>query len=254
VLCLAVLVRLAAADTLKTPHFLIIYPVSDATLAETIATSMEGARDTLTTELGVTHEYQLKIKLVPGLSNGHNAQYLPHDKTIEMLTTEGMTELLGGRRPPMQFIKAILWHEYVHFLQHRIMKRFIHSRDALWFIEGTANYLGTLRFIGRDSPGAVWEEGRTILARRQLPKLEDLNRYHETKQYPTVAYFFSTEAVEFLVNEWGIEALRQINLKLGKGKELRRCIPDVTGIDLKTFETRWHKSLKRVYASKIRKA
>jgi len=243
---------LVSAENLETPHFFIMYPPSDASLAKTIAESMERARETLTDELGVSHENPLKIKLVSRLTSGGKARYLPDRKIIEILTTEAMTRSFGGRCPPPQFIKGVLWHEYIHFLQHQAMKRFVKDHDALWFIEGTAEYFGTLRFIGRYSPEAVWKEGETILSRGRLPTLEDLNWCHRTDQYPLTTYFFSSDAVAFLVARWGMEPLRQMTKGMGDGKGLPQCLSESLGIDLKTFEREWHHSLEKKYRRHIR--
>jgi len=243
---------LVSAENLETPHFLIIYPTSDTSLAKTIAESMEKARETLTEELGVSHENPLKIKLVSHVANKGYARYLPDRRTIEVLTAEGMTRNLGGQSPPLRFVKGVLWHEYTHFLQHQAMRRFIKDRTALWFIEGTAELLGTLRFIGRYSPEAVWREGETILSRSRLPTLDDLNRYHQTNQYPMTTYFFSSDAVAFLVQKWGMDPLRQITKDMGGGRKFPQCVDDRLGIDLKTFERQWHDHLKQRYKSYMR--
>lgn len=241
-----------SAENLETPHFLIIYPPSDAGLAETIAVSMEGARETLTDDVGINHEHRLTIKLVINLTNGGKARYLPDRRTIQVLTQEAMAESFGGRHPPTQFIEGVLWHEYVHFLQHQAMKRFIKDREALWFIEGTATYLGTLRFVRPYSPQAVWKEGESILSGGRLPTLEDLNHYHQTNHYPLTTYFFSSEAVAFLIDQWGMESLRQITRAMGEGEELRKCLSESLGIDANAFEVQWHDNLEKKYRRHIR--
>lgn len=243
---------LVSAENLETPHFFIMYPPSEASLAKTIAESMERARETLTEELGVSHENRLKIKLLSCLYNRGKALYFPDRKIIEVLTTEAMTRSFGGRRPPLQFIKGVLWHEYIHFLQHQAMRRFVKDRNALWFIEGTAEYLGTQRFMGRYSPEAVWKEGETILSRGRLPTLADLNRYHRTNRYPLTTYFFSADAVAFLVHKWGMEPLRRMTKAMGEEKGLPQCLSESLGIDLKTFEREWHDSLEKKYRRHIR--
>lgn len=249
--CSLIIPPWASGETLATPHFLIIYP-SDASLAKEIAETMEEARETLTEELGVSHEDLLKIKLVPHLTSGGEARYLPDRRIIEVLTDQAMADKSGGNRPPLRFIKGVLWHEYIHFLQHQSMRRFIKDRKALWFIEGTAEYLGTQRFIGRYPAEAVWEEGKTVLSRRRLPTLEDLNHYHTTNQYPLTTYFFSSDAVAFLVDKWGTDPLQQITQEIGEGKELTACLSESLGIDFESFEREWHKDVEGRYKSYIR--
>lgn len=253
VLCWSLAITpLVSADTLETPHFFIVYPPEDASLAQTLADSMERARETLTAELGVSHEDPLKIRLVSYVGGVGKARYLPDRRTIEVLTTEAMTRSFDGRRSPLRFIEGVLWHEYTHFLQHRAMKRFIKDRNALWFIEGTAEHLGTLRFIRPHSPEAVWREGETILSGGRLPTLEDLNCFHKTNQCPLTTYFFSADAVAFLVREWGMESLRQMNRGLGEGKGFSQCLSESLGVDLKTFEEQWHQRLENEYKPYIK--
>lgn len=246
------LTTLASAEILETPHFLIIYSQPEAALASTIAKTMEEARATLTEELGVTHDDSLRIKLVPHLTSGGEARYLPDRRVIEILTTEAMTNNFDGKCPPIEFIKGVLWHEYTHFLQHQVMKRFIKDGEALWFIEGTAEYLGTQKFFSKYSPEAVWKEGKPILSDRRLPTLEDLNRYHRTHEYPLTTYFFSADAVAFLVDKWGMEPLREMTVAVGEGKELSQCLSESLGIDLQSFEREWHRDLETRYKHYIR--
>ena len=243
---------LVSAEKLETPHFLVLYPPSDASLAEAIAGSMEEARETLSEELGVSHANPLKIRLLPNVANNGYARYLPDRRTIEVVTTQGMTKRFGGQSPPFRFIEGVLWHEYVHFLQHQAMRRFIKDRDALWFIEGTAELLGTQRFMGRYSPEAVWEQGKDILSEGRLPTLDDLNRYHQTNQYPVPTYFFSSDAVAFLVQKWGMDALCQITRDIGEGKKLAQCVDDRLEVDLTAFEREWHRDLEQRYRSHMR--
>jgi hypothetical protein len=242
---------LGSAENLETPHFFIMYPPDDAALAEAIVGTLDRARVTLTEHLGVDHESPLKIRLVPSLPRGL-ALYIPDRKTIEVLTTEAMTTRFGGNPPPLRFMKAVLWHEYVHFLQHRVMKRFIKDTDALWFIEGQAEHFGTRTFMGQYAAEAVWEEGKAILSGSRLPTLEDLNHYHRTNQYPLTTYFFSSDAVAFLVGQWGMEPLRQINSAMGDGTDLADCISENLSIDLATFEGQWHDDLEKRYRRYIR--
>jgi len=250
-LCL-VIVPSISAETLESPHFVIIYQPSDSSLARAIAGSIERARETLTEELGVGHENLLKIKFVSFLPSTCKARYLPDRTTMEVLTKEAMTRSFGGECPPFRFVEGILWHEYIHFLQHRAMKRFIKDQNALWFIEGTAEYLGRLRFVKPYSPEVVWKEGQAILSRGRLPTLEDLNRYHSTNQYPLGTYFFSADAVAFLTDKCGIDSLGQITKCRGNGKELPECLYQSLGIDLKTFEREWHDNLEKRYRCYIR--
>jgi hypothetical protein len=247
-----ILAPIAYAENLETPHFRIIYPPSDTSLAETITASMEGARETLTEALGVEHDNQLMIKIVPRLDNKSQARYLPDRKTIEVLTIEAMKESLGGRRPNIRFIKGVLWHEYIHFLQHQAMKRYIKDRNALWFIEGTAGYLGDLRFIRRNSPEAVWAEGAAFLSAGRLPTLYDLNGLHASKEYPLAAYFFSTDAVGFLIQQGGTALLGDITRRMGQGEELGECLLGLLGISLEAFEKQWHDDLEKKYRRYIR--
>ncbi len=248
----ALVVSLVSAETLETPHFLIVYPLQEVSLAGTIVETMEEARDILTQELGVAHENPLKIRIVPHLTTGGKARYLPDRRVIDVLTKEAMISDSGGNEPPLRFIQGVLWHEYIHFLQHQIMKRFIKDRDALWFIEGTAEHLGTQRFIGPYSPQAVWEEGKNILSQGRLPSLEQLNRYHTTDQYALTTYFFSSDAVAFLVEKWGMEVLRQITEGIGQGKDLPQSLSEILGTDLQSFEKQWHDSLEERFKAYIR--
>jgi len=252
-ICWSVLIIYSvSAENLETPHFFIIYPPQEVSLAGTIAETMEDARTTLTQELGILHEDPLKIRVVPHLNTGGKARYRPDRRVIEILTKDAMIREFDGTKPPLEFIRGVLWHEYVHFLQHQTMKRFIKDRDALWFIEGTADYLGTQRFIGPYSPQAVWEEGKGVLSGGRLPTLADLNRYHSTDEYPLMTYFFSSHAVAFLVDNWGMETLRRLTEGIGEGKGLAQSIAETLDIDLHRFENRWHQDLEKRFKSYIR--
>jgi hypothetical protein len=236
-----------SGETLTTPHFLVVYPSCEASFAQTIASSLEKARETLTLELTVKHNHPLKVRLVPRLTYQGLARYVPDRRTMEVLTKAGLATTFDGQCPPLPFIEGVLWHEYVHFLQHQVMKRFIKDRTALWFIEGTAEFLGTLKFIPPHPPETVWAQGKTMLSDGRLPTLDELNRYHITNQYPVPTYFFSADAVKFLIREWGMERLQQITKALGEGKGFLECLKEGLGIDRRTFEQAWHRDLETRY-------
>ena len=171
---------------------------------------------------------------------------------MEILSTEGMTRRFGGNPPPSRFIEGVLWHEYVHVLQHQAMKRFIEDRRALWLIEGTAELLGSQKFIPPYTPEDVWQRGEAILSGGRLPTLEDLNTYLMTNRYAVRTYVFAADAVAHLVQTWGIESLRSVTRCMGEGKRLPDCLQKNLGVDLKTFETDWHESLERRYRAHMR--
>jgi hypothetical protein len=250
--CLALVAPSVSAETTETSHFLVVFEPSDASLVTTIIDSLERARETLTVELGVEHNRPLKVRLIPHLAYQGLARYVPDRQTMEVLTKEGLARIFSGQLPPAAFIEGVLWHEYVHFLQHQVMKRFIKDRTALWLIEGTAESLGTRRFIRPYPPGTVWARGKTMLSGGHLPTLAELNRYHMTNQYPVPTYFFSADAVTFLIQTWGMASLQEITRALGKGEKLPECLKGSLGMDLETFEDAWHRDLETRYKAHIR--
>jgi len=232
-----------ATATTETSHFLVVFQPSNASLAKKILDSLEEARETLTVELGVEHDHPLKVKLIPHLAHQGLARYLPDRQIMEVLTEGGLTRTFRGQLPPEAFIEGVLWHEYVHFLQHQLMKRFIKDRTALWLIEGTAESLGTQRFIRPYPPGTVWTEGKAMLSGGRLPTLAELNRYHMTSEYPIPTYFFSADAVTFLIQTWGMASLQEITRTLGTGKGLSECLKESLDMDVESFEDAWHRDL-----------
>ena len=250
--CLTLVAPSVCADTTETAHFLVVFEPSDASLAKTILDSLERARETLTVELGVEHDHPLKVKLIPHLAHQGLARYLPDRQIMEVLTKDGLTRTFGGQLPPEAFIEGVLWHEYVHFLQHQLMKRFIKDRTALWLIEGAAESLGTQRAIRPYPPGTVWSQGKTMLSGGRLPTLAELNRYHMTSEYPVPTYFFSADAVTFLIQTWGMASLQKITTALGTGRGLSECLKESLGMDVEAFEDAWHRDLETRYKTHIR--
>jgi len=250
--CLVLVGTSVSAETTKTSHFLVVFEGADASLAKTILDSLGRARETLTIELGVEHDRPLKVRLIPHLAYQGLARYLPDRQTMEVLTKEGLARTFNGELPPAAYIEGVLWHEYVHFLQHQVMKRFIKDRTALWLIEGTAQSMGTRRFIRPYPPETVWTQGKTMLAGGRLPTLAELNRYHMTSRYPVPTYFFSADAVTFLIETWGMGCLQKITRALGTGKKLPECLKENLGMDVDAFEAAWHRDLETRYKTHIR--
>jgi len=129
-----------------------------------------------------------------------------------------------------------LAHEYTHLLVDKLTS----GRCPAWLNEGLAEYEAKELFF--------WQREqlfRTIQGKQQIPLkhlehgfgrlIEDQSR---------LAYLQAFSVVEFIVNKFGIEKVRQLLGSLSEGKSIDEVLPSSLGIGYNALEARWLKGVR----------
>ncbi|MEK6599043.1 MAG: peptidase MA family metallohydrolase, partial [Deltaproteobacteria bacterium] len=147
---------------------------------------------------------------------------------------------IGGVTSRTSLLERALFHEYTHALVHRLSK----GRAPVWLNEGIAQH----------EEGAANENINQILA--QITRSEKpipLRPFEGSfigynNMQASVAYSVSLSATEYIINEFGISAVRRILENLGNGKTLEEAISSSLYISYEDLQGIWFMSLKRKFA------
>ncbi|MDD5496147.1 MAG: tetratricopeptide repeat protein [Candidatus Omnitrophica bacterium] len=136
-----------------------------------------------------------------------------------------------------------IYHEYVH----AVVSAKTNNNCPSWFNEGMA----------------VWEElkdddtvARTVMSGlpkdvpvsfRSLEGAFGKSQDENTRYYYVLAY----TVVKYIVDRWGIEGLREILARMGKGQHLMNAIDDQFLISEKEFEKDWTDYVRKNYFAKM---
>lgn len=147
---------------------------------------------------------------------------------------------VGGITSRTNLLERVLFHEYTHALVHRISG----NKTPSWLNEGLAEY----------EEGAIREDINRILA--QLAKSEKLillrpferpfNGFN--KEQTMIAYSVSLSAIEYIINEFGMPAVRRILENLGEGKTIEEAVSSSLYISYEDLQGVWFMSLKKKFA------
>jgi len=147
---------------------------------------------------------------------------------------------IGGVTSRTSLLERVLFHEYAHALVHRLSK----GRAPVWLNEGIAQH----------EEGAANENINQILAQitrseKPIPlrPFEGSSIGYNNMQ-ASVAYSVSLSATEYIINEFGISAVRRILENLGNGKTLEEAISSSLYISYEDLQGIWFMSLKRKFA------
>lgn len=149
--------------------------------------------------------------------------------TIRIQVRNGSSEYVG-------LLCENLAHEYTHLLVDKLTS----GRCPAWLNEGLAEY--------ESKELLCWQREQLYSAiqnRRQIPlkQLEHSFR-HLTEDQSRLAYLQVYSIVEFIVNKFGIEKVRQLLGSLSEGKSIDEALPCSLGIGYNALEARWLKAVR----------
>jgi tetratricopeptide (TPR) repeat protein len=121
--------------------------------------------------------------------------------------------------------EAVLWHEFAHVITLGITK----NKMPRWLSEGISVY-------EEQQANPAWGQSmnpkyREIILKGEMTPVASLSSAFLTPKTPfhlQFAYYQSSLVVEFLIDRYGIGALRKILHDLGHGKEINQAIADHT--------------------------
>ena len=144
---------------------------------------------------------------------------------------------IGGVTSRTSLLERVLFHEYAHALVHRLSK----GRAPVWLNEGIAQHV----------EGAANENVEQVLAvvsksEKPVPlrPFEGSFMGYNNMQ-ASVAYSVSLSATEYIINEFGISAVRRILGNLGEGKTIEEAVSSGLYISYEDLQSNWFMSLKK---------
>lgn len=147
---------------------------------------------------------------------------------------------VGGITSRTNLLEKVLFHEYAHAIVHRLS----HGKAPVWLNEGIAQYV----------EGTVNENINEVLSfvakSEKAPPLrvfEGSFMGFNTAQ-AMVAYSVSLSATEYIINEFGMSAVKRILENIGQGKTLEKAISDSLYISYEDLQKNWFGAVKRRFA------
>jgi len=146
----------------------------------------------------------------------------------------------GGITNRTNLLERVLFHEYAHALVHRLSK----GRAPVWLNEGIAQHV----------EGAVNENINEVLSfvaksEKPLPlRVFEGSFMGFNAPQALVAYSVSLSATEYIINEFGMSAIKRILENIGQGKTLEQAISSSIYISYEDLQKNWFMAVKRKFA------
>lgn len=145
----------------------------------------------------------------------------------------------GGITNRTNLLEKVLFHEYTHAVVHRLSK----GRAPVWLNEGLAQH-------EEDAMNEDIDQILTSVAKAEKPislrYLEGSFMGFNGRQ-AAVAYSISLSATKYIINEYGISAVRNILERLGNGENLNSAVSNSLHISYAELDAAWMRNLKNRY-------
>jgi tetratricopeptide (TPR) repeat protein len=142
----------------------------------------------------------------------------------------------GGITERTDVLEKVLFHEYTHAVVHRLSN----GKAPVWLNEGIAQYEEGKR-VGSDKGALKQIAANNPVSLRAL----EGSFMSMSSEEADAAYLLSLSATEYIINEFGIFAVKRILNGLGEGKGLDKAISSSIYIPYDVLEESWLASLKR---------
>lgn len=147
---------------------------------------------------------------------------------------------VGGITNRTNLLERVLFHEYAHALVHRLSK----GRAPVWLNEGIAQHVeGTVNENINEVLSFVAKSEKPIPLR---PFEGSFMGFNTTQAM--VAYSVSLSATEYIINEFGISAVKRILQNLGAGKTMEDAIYSTLYFSYDDLQKNWFMAVKRRFA------
>ncbi|MBI3397656.1 MAG: tetratricopeptide repeat protein [Deltaproteobacteria bacterium] len=146
---------------------------------------------------------------------------------------------VGGTTNRTNLLEKVLFHEYAHALVHRLS----YGKAPVWLNEGLAQH----------EEGAVNENINQVLAIvAKLEKAPPLRVFEGSFMgfngtQVMIAYSVSLSATEYIINEFGMSAVKRILENVGAGKSMEEAISSSIYISYEDLQKNWFMALKKRY-------
>lgn len=229
---------------IQTNHFDIYFPNDGDTLAEFAAHIAEDAL----TKIQQSFKYSINNRITVIVYNSQN-DFQETNVTDSYLSEgiEGFTELFKNR-VVVQFhgsykqFRHLIHHELVHAVMNdmfyggslqNIIANNITIQIPLWFSEGMAEY----QALGWDEDTDMFIRDAAI--NEYLPDVQNLSNYFAYRGGQAVFYY--------IAKKYGREKIGELVNSLRSLGNLDAAFKQTIGLDLKEFNERWKKDIKRVF-------
>lgn len=147
---------------------------------------------------------------------------------------------VGGITSRTNLLEKVLFHEYAHAIVHRLS----HGKAPVWLNEGIAQHVeGTVNENINKVLSAVAKSEKPVPLRAFEGSFMGFN-----STQAMVAYSVSLSATQYIINEFGMSAVKRILENIGQGKTLEEAISDSLYIPYEDLQKNWFGALKRRYA------
>ena len=145
---------------------------------------------------------------------------------------EGVLLVLGGA----QRASGIASHEVTHILVHRAGEGVL-GRVPSWLNEGLAEF-------GNIQPGESYDRALAYAIRsNNLLPITGMDSQPGTPEDVIIFYGQARSIVNFMIEEYGAEKMRELMATIKSGKNYRNAIPEVYGITPLELENQWRDRL-----------
>lgn len=144
---------------------------------------------------------------------------------------------VGGITSRTNMLEKVLFHEYAHALVHRLSK----GRTPTWLNEGIAQHVeGSVNEEINQILTQVARADRPIYLKQLEGSFMGLNNIQAA-----IAYSVSLSATEYIIQEFGISAVKRILENLGEGKTMEEALSSSIYLSYEDLQKNWFMSLKR---------
>ena len=145
---------------------------------------------------------------------------------------EGVLLVLGGAPRA----SGIASHEVTHILVHRAGEGSL-GRVPSWLNEGLAEF-------GNIQPGESYDRALFYaIQRNNLLPITSMDSQPGTPEDVIIFYGQARSIVHYMVEEYGVEKMRELMATIKSGKNFRNAIPEVYGITPLELENEWRDKL-----------
>ncbi|MBW1971985.1 MAG: hypothetical protein DRG20_06050 [Deltaproteobacteria bacterium] len=229
-------------EKIETDNFVILFRHEEKDYAENVLEWIEEAREKLNPIFDFSPKRRLYINIAHRLRGfaapDARAQYLPLNHTIQILSIT----TFKNNNANLLYLKGILWHEYIHFIQHEILG--IRFRNMpKWLMEGMADYFGRGKSGFKIVPHLLWLEGGNFLAKHRIPTLKELNYMFKINPSSSTLYFFSYHICKFITEKTNEATLIDMLYDLKKGDKIEKIIQNRLNLDILEMEKEFKRYL-----------
>ena len=230
-----------AAAVLEGEHCSIEFDNADRESAELVRGFVDGSWDEVARSVGAdTQIAPVRVKIAGSLAQfreftgGHDERWI-----VGLASGSGSLIVLKPPRlvrDPLKSFRQTVRHELTHIMLSRASNL---QNMPRWLNEGIA-----MRVSGEMTKTSEWIIGRAVLRRAVIPLDELDERFPAAHERASLAYAESLKAVNYIVDNYGDEALLKLIRSL-RDEDFDTALAATIGLDIHTLSGRWVKSVRK---------